>query len=55
MIEIARTIETLRDQLNKAIQLAIADLTANLEKARDAEQSLDREYLQAGAGADAAR
>jgi len=28
MIEIARTIDTLRDQLNKAIQLAIADLTA---------------------------
>ena len=26
MIEIARTIETLRDQLDKAIQLAIADL-----------------------------
>jgi capsular exopolysaccharide synthesis family protein len=45
MIEIARTIETLRDQLNKATQLAIADLTANLEKARDEEQSLDREYL----------
>jgi capsular exopolysaccharide synthesis family protein len=45
MIEIARTIDTLRDQLNKAIQLAIADLTASLEKARDAEQSLDSEYL----------
>jgi capsular exopolysaccharide synthesis family protein len=45
MIEIARTIDTLRDQLNKAIQLAIADLTASLEKARDSEQSLDREYL----------
>jgi capsular exopolysaccharide synthesis family protein len=45
MIETARTIETLRDQLNKAIQLAIADLSANLEKARDSEQSLDREYL----------
>ncbi len=45
MIEIARTIETLRDQLNNAIQLAIADLAANREKARDAEQSLDREYL----------
>ena len=45
MIEIGRTIETLRDQLNKAVQLAIADLTASLEKARDAEESLDREYL----------
>jgi len=45
MIEIARTIDTLRDQLNKAIQLAIADLAASLEKAQDAEQSLDREYL----------
>lgn len=45
MIEIARTITTLRDQLDKAIQLAIADLTANLEKSRQAEQSLDREYL----------
>jgi len=44
MIEIGRTIETLRDQLDKAIQLAIADLTANLEKSRDSEQSLDREY-----------
>ncbi len=45
MIEIARTIETLRDQLNKAVQLAIADLNASLEKARAAEQSLDREYV----------
>jgi len=45
MIEIARTIETLRDQLNKAIQLAIADLAANLEKARGEEQSIDSEYL----------
>lgn len=45
MIEIARTITTLREQLDKAIQLAIADLAANLEKARDAEQSLDKEYL----------
>jgi polysaccharide biosynthesis transport protein len=45
MIENVRTIATLRDQLDKAIQLAIADLTANLEKARQAEQSLDREYL----------
>ena len=45
MIEIARTITTIRDQLDKAIQLAVADLAANLEKARDAEQSLDREYL----------
>lgn len=45
MIEIARTITTIRDQLDKAIQLAIADLTANLEKTRQAEQSLDREYL----------
>jgi capsular exopolysaccharide synthesis family protein len=45
MIEIGRTIETLRDQLDKAVQLAIADLTASLEKARDAEQSLDREYV----------
>jgi capsular exopolysaccharide synthesis family protein len=45
MIEIARTITAIRDQLDKAIQLAVADLAANLEKARDAEQSLDREYL----------
>ncbi len=45
MIEIGRTIETLRDQLDKAVLLAIADLTASLEKARDAEQSLEREYV----------
>jgi capsular exopolysaccharide synthesis family protein len=45
MIEVARTIDTLRDQINKAVALAIADLTANLEKARDEEASLDREYL----------
>jgi capsular exopolysaccharide synthesis family protein len=44
MIEIARTITTLRDQLDKAMQLAIADLNANLEKARDSERSLDQEY-----------
>jgi polysaccharide biosynthesis transport protein len=45
MIEIARKITTLRDQLDKAIQLAVADLAASLEKARQTEQSLDREYL----------
>jgi capsular exopolysaccharide synthesis family protein len=45
VIENVRTIATLRDQLDKAVQLAIADLTANLEKARQAEQSLDKEYL----------
>jgi succinoglycan biosynthesis transport protein ExoP len=44
MIEIVKTISLLRDQLDKAISLAIADLTASLEKARDSEQSLDREY-----------
>ncbi|MDD2763437.1 MAG: polysaccharide biosynthesis tyrosine autokinase [Opitutaceae bacterium] len=44
MIEIARTLALVRDQLNRAIDLAIADLTASLEKARDSEQSLDREY-----------
>jgi capsular exopolysaccharide synthesis family protein len=44
MIENARTITTLRDQLDKAVQLAIADLNANLEKARDSERSLDQEY-----------
>ena len=44
MIEIAKTISLLRDQLDRAISLAIADLNASLEKARDSEQSLDREY-----------
>ncbi|HUJ45311.1 MAG TPA: polysaccharide biosynthesis tyrosine autokinase [Opitutaceae bacterium] len=44
MIEVAKTISLLRDQLDKAIDLAIADLNASLEKARDSEQSLDREY-----------
>jgi capsular exopolysaccharide synthesis family protein len=44
MIEIAKTILLLSDQLNKAIALAIADLNASLDKARDSEQSLEREY-----------
>ncbi|MFA5057925.1 MAG: polysaccharide biosynthesis tyrosine autokinase [Opitutaceae bacterium] len=44
MIEIARTLTLVREQLARAIDLAIADLTASLEKARDSEQSLDREY-----------
>jgi capsular exopolysaccharide synthesis family protein len=44
MIEIARTITTLREQLDKTIQQAIADLTTNLEKARSAEEAYNREY-----------
>lgn len=44
MIDIARTIATLREQLDKSINLAIADLKANLEKARDQELSLNNEY-----------
>jgi capsular exopolysaccharide synthesis family protein len=44
MVEIAKTISLLRDQLARAIDLAIADLNASLEKARDSEQSLEREY-----------
>ncbi len=46
MIEIGRTIALLRDELSRAIDLAIADLTASLEKARDSERSLEREYAQ---------
>jgi len=44
MIDIANTIATLREQLKKAIDLAIADLSASLENARQTEQALDAEY-----------
>jgi succinoglycan biosynthesis transport protein ExoP len=44
MIDIANTIATLREQLKKAIDLAIADLSASLENVRQTEQMLDREY-----------
>jgi succinoglycan biosynthesis transport protein ExoP len=44
MIDIARSITTLRDQLGQATRLAIADLSAALQKARDSEQTLLREY-----------
>ena len=44
MIEIANTIATLREQLRKAIDLAIADLSASLDNVRQTEASLDLEY-----------
>ncbi|HTT56062.1 MAG TPA: polysaccharide biosynthesis tyrosine autokinase [Opitutaceae bacterium] len=44
MIEIANTISTLREQLRKAIDLAVADLSANLDNVRQTEASLDTEY-----------
>jgi polysaccharide biosynthesis transport protein len=44
MIEIANTIATLREQLKKAIDLAVADLTAGLDNARQTERSLNQEY-----------
>ncbi len=44
MIDIANTIATLREQLKRAIDLAIADLSASLENVRQTEQMLDREY-----------
>jgi len=44
MIEVANTIATLREQLKKAIDLAVADLTASLDNVRQTEQMLDREY-----------
>ena len=44
MIEVAQTIKLLRDQMKDALDLAIADLTASLDKARQSERSLEAEY-----------
>ena len=46
MIELARQIATVRADLEKSIQLAVADLSASLEKARDGEQTFEKEYAQ---------
>lgn len=45
VIENNKQIATIREQLGKAVDMAIADLTANLEKARQNEASLEAEYL----------
>ncbi|HTX66927.1 MAG TPA: polysaccharide biosynthesis tyrosine autokinase [Opitutaceae bacterium] len=44
MIDIANKIATLREQLKKAIDLAVADLSASLDNVRQTEVSLDAEY-----------
>ncbi len=44
MIRIANQISSATEQLNRATALAIADLKASLEKARDSEKALDNEY-----------
>jgi capsular exopolysaccharide synthesis family protein len=44
MIDLANAIASGQDQLTKAIDLAIADLRASLEKARANEKSLETEY-----------
>jgi capsular exopolysaccharide synthesis family protein len=44
MIKIANQISSLKDQLDRATALAIADLKTSLEKARDNVQSLEKEY-----------
>jgi len=44
MINVANAIAVAQEQLDTAINLAIADLKTNLEKARDNEQSLEKEY-----------
>lgn len=45
MIELGNSIASGRSQLQTAVELAIADLEATLAKAKDREQSLEREYL----------
>lgn len=44
MIDIANSISVAQAQLQKAVELAIADLVATLAKAREREVSLQREY-----------
>lgn len=44
MIDIANSIAVAQAQLQKAVELAIADLEASLAKARERETSLQREY-----------
>jgi uncharacterized protein involved in exopolysaccharide biosynthesis len=44
MIDLANSMAVAQGQLQKAVELAIADLEASLEKARDRERSLQREY-----------
>lgn len=44
MIELAHSIANVRSQLQASVDLAIADLDATLAKARDREQTLEREY-----------
>ena len=44
MMETARAIKIAQEQLSRAIDLAIADLKASLEKARANEKSLESEY-----------
>lgn len=44
MIKIANQISSLKDQLDRATALAIADLKTSLDKARDNEKSLEKEY-----------
>mgnify|MGYP001214735449 CR=1 FL=1 len=44
MIDIANSISVAQAQLQKAVELAIADLSATLAKAREREASLQREY-----------
>ena len=44
MIDLANAIAAAQDQLTKAIDLAIADLRASLEKARANEKNLEAEY-----------
>lgn len=44
MIKLARQIETVRADLDRSLRLAVADLAANLQKARNDEQTFEREY-----------
>ncbi|MFT3781655.1 MAG: polysaccharide biosynthesis tyrosine autokinase [Nibricoccus sp.] len=44
MIDITNAIAAANDQLNKAVDLAIADLHASLEKAKASEKNLEGEY-----------
>ncbi len=46
MIDVANAINVAQAQLTKAVELAIADLRASLEKARSQETSLEREYAE---------
>lgn len=46
MIDVANAINVAQAQLTKAVELAIADLKASLEKARSQETSLEREYAE---------